>query len=200
MLRVGIFRGAFSPIHNGHVSAAKEFMRQMWIDVLFVIPSRSDAHGVSAIDRLKMCELAFEGVDGVIVSDIEIRDRKEGSLVSTLNSLGDSDRRLFLLCGTDEILGLGSRADADDVFRLAYPTYVRREADPLIDERIVQRVTEYRTKYGKNIVRINADAVDISSTEIRRRARAGDNISALVPTAVAGYIKEKGLYCNENQL
>jgi len=86
------------------------------------------------------------------------------------------------------------------VFRLAYPTYVRREADPLIDERIVQRVTEYRTKYGKNIVRINADAVDISSTEIRRRARAGENISALVPTAVAGYIKEKGLYCNENQL
>ncbi|MBP0963007.1 MAG: nicotinate (nicotinamide) nucleotide adenylyltransferase, partial [Oscillospiraceae bacterium] len=86
MLRVGIFRGAFSPIHNGHVAAAKEFMRQMWIDVLFVIPTKNDANGVSGDDRLRMCELAFEGVDGVIVSDIEIRDRNEGGIVSTLSA------------------------------------------------------------------------------------------------------------------
>lgn len=194
MLRVGIFRGAFSPIHNGHVAAAKEFMRQMWIDVLFVIPAKNDACGVPSADRLKMCELAFEGVDGVIVSDIEIRDRSEGGIVSTLRSLSDSDRRLFLLCGTDEILRLDKTADIDEIFSLSYPTYIRRESDPVIDERMVRKVTEYRGKYGKNVVRINADVVDLSSGRVRDTVARGEDISSYVPQSVDAYIKEKGLY------
>ena len=32
--RIGIYGGSFSPIHNGHVAAAKAFMEQMWLDVL----------------------------------------------------------------------------------------------------------------------------------------------------------------------
>jgi nicotinate-nucleotide adenylyltransferase len=194
MLRVGIFRGAFSPIHNGHVAAAKEFMRQMWIDVLFVIPTKNNEGGVSGADRLKMCELAFDGVDGVIVSDIEIRDRNEGGIVSTLRALSDSDRRLFLLCGTDEILRLDKTADIDEIFSLSYPTYIRRESDPVIDERMVRKETEYREKYGKNVVRINADVVELSSGRVRETVARGEDISSYVSPSVDAYIKEKGLY------
>lgn len=194
MLRVGIFRGAFSPIHNGHVAAAKKFMRQMWIDVLFVIPTKNDEGGVPSADRLKMCELAFEGVDGVIVSDIEIRDRNGGGIVSTLRALGDSDRRLFLLCGTDEILRLDKTVDIDEIFSLSYPTYIRRESDPVIDERMVRKVTEYREKYGKNVVRINADVVDVSSSKVREMVAQDEDVSAYVSPSVDTYIKEKGLY------
>lgn len=203
MLRVGIYGGAFAPIHNGHIAAAKAFMEQMWLDVLFVIPTGTSPHkqmsgGASDSDRLEMCRLAFEGVEGIIVSDLEIKRQGKSYTVDTLRALSDDDRRLFLLCGTDMILTLGKWKDPDEIFRLSYPTYIRREDDRSLDAELVSRITEYRDKYGKNVVRINAPAIVASSSEIRDRIKAGESISHLVPAAVERYIKEKGLYKNED--
>lgn len=199
MLRVGIYGGAFSPIHLGHVEAAKAFMSQMWLDVLFVIPTGVSPHkemsgGASNADRLKMCELAFEGVEGVIVSDLEMRREGKSYTVDTLRYLSDSDRRLFLLCGTDMILTLDQWKDPDEIFKLAYPTYIRREEDSELDEKLIAKITEYRNKYGKNVVRINAPAIVVSSSEVRAKIENREDITGLVPPAVAEYIKEKGLY------
>ena len=199
MLRVGIYGGAFSPIHLGHVEAAKAFMSQMWLDVLFVIPTGVSPHkqmsvGASNADRLRMCELAFEGIEGVIVSDLEIRREGKSYTVDTLRELTDADRRLFLLCGTDMILTLDTWKDPDEIFRLAYPTYIRREEDAELDEKLIAKITEYRNKYGKNVVRINAPAVVVSSSEVREKIENREDIAGLVPPAVAEYIKEKGLY------
>ena len=199
MLRVGIYGGAFSPIHVGHVAAAKAFMEQMWLDVLFVIPTGKSPHkeistGASDADRLEMCRRAFEGVEGVIVSDIEIRREGVSYTVDTLRSLEDDDRRLFMLCGTDMILTLDTWHEPDEIFRLSYPVYIRRESDESLDERLIAKVTEYRNKYGKNVVKIKAPAIEVSSSEIRHKISNGEDISGLVPESVAEYIKEKGLY------
>lgn len=200
MLRVGVYGGAFSPIHNGHIAAAKAFMEKMWLDVLFVVPTGEgpwkdiSKGSVSAKDRLRMCELAFEGVDGVIVSDIEIRRQGPSYTVDTLRQLQDEDRRLFLLCGTDVIMKIGDWADAEELFNLCYPTYIRRESDEALDEQIIERIADYKQKYGKNIVKIVAPVVELSSSEVRKMIASGNDISGVVPPAVADYIKEKGLY------
>ena len=199
MLRVGIYGGAFAPIHIGHVAAAKAFMEQMWLDVLFVIPTGISPHkqmsaGASNADRLEMCRRAFAGIEGVIVSDIEIRREGASYTVDTLRELADDDRRLFMLCGTDMILTLDSWHEPDEIFRLAYPVYIRRESDESLDERLIEKVTEYRNKYGKNVVKIKAPAIEVSSSDIRKRIADGEDFSSLVPEAVADYIKEKGLY------
>lgn len=199
MLRVGIYGGAFAPIHIGHVEAAKSFMEQMWLDVLFVIPTGTSPHkemsgGASDADRLEMCRLAFEGIEGVIVSDMEIRRQGKSYTVDTLRELTADDRRLFLLCGTDMILTLDRWKDPDEIFKLSYPVYIRRESDESLDEKLIEKVTEYRNKYGKNVVRIKAPAIEVSSSLVREKIARGEDIDALVPTAVAKYIKEKGLY------
>ena len=200
MLRVGVYGGAFSPIHNGHIAAAKAFMERMWLDVLFVVPTGNgpwkdiSKGAVSARDRLRMCELAFEGVEGIIVSDIEIRRSEPSYTVDTLRQLHDEDRRLFLLCGTDVIMKIGDWDDADELFSLCYPTYIRRESDEAMDEQIIERIAEYKQKYGKNVVKIVAPVNEISSSEVRRMIADGEDISGVVPQEVADYIKEKGLY------
>ena len=109
MLRVGIYGGTFAPIHNGHVAAAKAFMEQMKLDYLFIIPTYLPPH--KQIDRsddptfrLKMCELAFEGVDGVVISDVEIRRGGKSYTYDTLKELSREGTRLFLMCGTDMVL------------------------------------------------------------------------------------------------
>ena len=199
MLRIGIYGGTFSPVHHGHVAAAKAFMEQMWLDILYVIPTGTTPHKqmdgeVTAAQRLRMCELAFEGVEGVIVSDLEMRREGRSFTVDTLEVLCGEDRRLFLLLGTDMMLTLDKWRAPERIFELCYPVYVRRESDKALDEEIVQKIALYNQRFGKVVRRIVTDPIEISSTEIRAAVKAGQGIEELVPVRVAAYIKENGLY------
>ncbi len=199
MTRIGIYGGTFSPPHKGHVAAARAFMEQMELDFLYVIPTALPPHKemetpVSAQHRLNMTRLAFMGIEGVYVSDMEIQRGGKSYTVDTLRTLSGTDRRLFLLCGTDMMLTLDEWREPDELFRLCYPTYVRREKDPLLDARIVKKIALYREKYGKVVRRILVDPIEISSGEIRRRIRSGESLSDAVPPMVEKYIRDNHLY------
>ena len=198
-MRVGIYGGTFSPIHNGHIAAAKAFMEQMWLDILYVIPTGVTPHKVmkgdaTAADRLEMCRLAFADMDGVIVSDCELRRQGKSYTVDTLREFASPEHRLFLLCGTDMMLSLDTWYQADEIFRLCYPTYIRREEDPIITQRIVAKMGEYQQKYGKIVRRIVTEPIVLSSTQIREAVRRDRSIDGMVAPAVAAYIRERGLY------
>ena len=202
MLRVGIYGGTFAPIHNGHVAAAKAFMEQMKLDYLFIIPTYLPPH--KQIDRsddptfrLKMCELAFEGVDGVVISDAEILRGGKSYTYDTLKELERENTRLFLLCGTDMVLTFDQWYRFEDILKMCYPVYVRRENDALLGNRVVAKITEYYQKYGVMFRRIVTDPIPISSTEIRRAVKEGRDISSLVPPRVEQFIRERGLYRSE---
>ena len=200
-MRVGIYGGTFSPVHNGHVAAAKAFMEQMWLDILYVIPTGVTPHkdmkgNATAADRLEMCRLAFEGVEGVIVSDLEMRREGKSYTVDTLRELYDPEGRLFLLMGTDMLLTLDSWREPDEIFRLCYPVYIRREEDAALDAAVVEKITAYQQTYGKVVRRIVAPAIQISSTDVRAAVTEGFPIEGAVPPAVADYIRERGLYRN----
>lgn len=197
--RVGIYGGTFAPIHNGHVRAAKAFMEQMKLDYLFIIPAHLPPHkqideSDDPIYRLRMCELAFEGVDGVVISDCEIRRGGKSYTYDTLKELQRENTRLFLLCGTDMVLTFDTWYRFEDIFKMCYPVYVRRENDPLIGNRIVAKITEYYQKYGVMFRKIITEPVELSSTDIRAAVRLGKDISTLVPPKVAEFIRENGLY------
>ena len=200
-MRIGIYGGTLSPSHNGHVAAAKAFMEQMWLDILYVIPTGVTPHkdmkgDATAADRLEMCRLAFEGVEGVIVSDLEMRREGKSYTVDTLRELYDPEGRLFLLMGTDMLLTLGSWREPDEIFRLCYPVYIRREEDAALDAAVVEKITAYQQTYGKVVRRIVAPAIELSSTDVRKAVAEGFPIEGAVPPAVADYIRRKGLYRN----
>ena len=148
MIRIGIYGGTFSPPHNGHIAAAKAFMEQMWLDFLYVIPTATPPHKemdvpVGAAHRLEMCRLAFSEMEGVYVSDMEMRRGGRSYTVDTLRELTGEDRRLFLLCGTDMMLTLDQWREPEEIFKLSYPVYIRREKDALIDKMIVQKILQF---------------------------------------------------------
>ncbi|MBQ8356468.1 MAG: nicotinate (nicotinamide) nucleotide adenylyltransferase [Clostridia bacterium] len=199
VIRIGIYGGTFAPVHKGHVEAAKAFLSKMELDLLYVIPAGIPPHKqIDASDdpahRLAMCELAFGGMKNVIVSDMEIARGGRSFTVDTLRTLAGDDRRLFLLMGTDMMLTLDTWRKPEEIFRLCYPVYIRRENDPILEGQIIKKNETYLQKYGKIARRLVADVVELSSTEIRERVRAGQSIEDLVPAAVSAYIREKGLY------
>ena len=200
-MRVGIYGGTFSPVHTGHVAAAKAFMEQMWLDILYIIPTGVTPHktmkgDATAADRLEMCRLAFEGMEGVIVSDLEMRREGKSYTVDTLRQLYDPDGRLFLLMGTDMLLTLDKWREPEEIFRLCYPVYIRREEDGALDAAIVEKIKTYQEKYGKVVRRIVAPAIEISSTDVRAAVAEGFPIEGAVPPSVAAYIRDRGLYRN----
>lgn len=200
-MRVGIYGGTFSPVHNGHVAAAKAFMEQMWLDILYIIPTGVTPHktmkgDATAADRLEMCRLAFESMEGVIVSDLEMRREGKSYTVDTLRELYDPDGRLFLLMGTDMLLTLDHWREPEEIFRLCYPVYIRREEDGALDAAIVEKIKTYQEKYGKVVRRIMAPPILISSTDVRAAVAEGFPIEGAVPSSVAAYIRDRGLYRN----
>ncbi len=198
-MRIGIYGGTFSPVHVGHVAAAKAFMEQMWLDILYIIPTGVTPHkemkgDATTADRLEMCRLAFKDVDGVIVSDLEMRREGKSYTVDTLRELYHPDNRLFLLMGTDMVLTLGQWRQPEEIFKLCYPVYIRREADKSLDDQIVAKIAEYNERFGKVVRRITAPPIDLSSSTIRAVVAQGKSVKGLVPPAVEAYIKEKNLY------
>ena len=198
-LRVGVYGGTFAPVHNGHIESARAFMKQMKLDYMYVIPTFLPPHkSVDESDdpyhRLRMCELAFAGVDGVIVSDMEIKRGGKSYTYDTLAALAGEDKKLFLLCGTDMVLSFDKWYRYEDILKMCYPTYVRRERDKILENRIIEKITEYYNKHGVMFRRIITDPIEVSSTEIRALVSAGESISHIVPPEVERYIKERGLY------
>lgn len=203
-MRVGIYGGTFAPIHNGHVASAKAFMEQMKLDCLFIIPAGIPPHkqidfSDDAMHRLKMCELAFEDTDGVIISDCEIRREGKSFTYDTLKGFERPDVRLFLMCGTDMVLTFDQWYKFEEIFKLCYPVYVRRENDPIMTKRIVDKITEYYEKYGVMFRRIVTEPTELSSTQIRKMVAEGKDISKLVPEKVADFIYENRLYLSEGE-
>ena len=199
MTRIGIYGGTFSPPHNGHLQAAKAFMEQMWLDFLYVIPAAIPPHKamtqpISSRHRLEMCRLAFSNVEGVYVSDMEIQRGGKSYTVDTLRELTAQDRRLFLLCGTDMMLTLDQWYCAEEIFRLCYPVYIRREKDAILDQRIPKKIAEYQEKYGKVVRRIVTEPLEISSSQVRDHLKTGASVSDLIPAAVEKYITDNHLY------
>ncbi len=198
-MRVGIYGGTFSPIHNGHIAAARAFMEQMWLDILYVIPTGISPHKVmkgdaTAADRLEMCRLAFADTEGVIVSDLEIRREGKSYTVDTLRAFAREGDRLFLLLGTDMLLTLDSWREPEEIFRLAYPVYIRREADGTLDDVIVGKIAAYNERFGKVVRRVVSSPIEVSSGEIRASVAAGRSVTDMVPPAVAAYMEAHGLY------
>ena len=197
--RVGIYGGTFAPIHNGHVRAAKAFMEQMKLDYLFIIPTYMPPHkqideSDDPLYRLRMCELAFEDTDGVIISDCEIARGGKSYTYDTLCELQRPNTRLFLLCGTDMVLSFDKWYRFEDIFKMCYPVYVRRENDAMLGNMLVSKIQEYYRKYGVMFRRVITDPIEVSSTEVRRAVAAGEDISDLVPPSVERFIKENRLY------
>ena len=177
MTRVGLYAGDFAPIKKRQVDAAKAFMEQMKLDYLFVMPkfiSKEKMRGeldASAL-RLKLCELAFSGTDGVIISDAALGE--DITVCDILKELTRDNTRLFLLVETDSVLGFDSYPCFEEILKLCYPSYVRWDEDPLITNRIIAKITGFYQKYGVMFRRIVADT---------------DN-SLDLPKAAEDYLKE----------
>ena len=192
MVRTGIFGGSFNPIHNGHISLARQLREKAGLDEvwLMVSPQNPLKKSSDLLDdnlRMEMARLGVEGQEGIIASDYEMHLPKPSYTWNTLQSLSKDypDREFVLLMGGDNWALFDKWYHYDDILKnYSIVVYPRRDS-----------LRSFRETLSAQIV--EAELLDISSTEIRERIKAGKGIRRMVPKAVADFIKEKGLYAKE---
>jgi nicotinate-nucleotide adenylyltransferase len=157
----------------------------------FIPPHKEYTSTVSCEDRLEMCKLAFKDVEKATVSDLEISRGGKSYTYLTLQELSRVDTELYFLCGTDMILTMGTWKMPEIIFSLANICYIRREKDGEADKMIKQRCEEYKETYNANIIPINAEVIEISSSQIRNKSNGS---SQFLTDEVADYIRRARLY------
>lgn len=198
MKKLGIYGGTFSPPHIGHRHAAEIFLKAAELDELLIMPAFIPPHKTADTeatpnDRLEMCKLAFEDLEKTAVSDFEIQKGGKSYTYLTLTELKEWGHELFFLVGTDMFVTLGRWRRPDIIFSLATIVLVRREDEDENSELIKKRAEEYRELYGARILISDAEAITVSSSELREKLKSGIK-TPLLSKKVADYIKEKGLY------
>ena len=198
-LRLGVYGGTFSPPHLGHIHAAEVFLSQGGIDSLLIIPThqtpmKEREESTSPEHRLAMCRLAFSFSPYITVSDIEVRRGGKSYTAETLTELSAPGVRLSYLCGTDMLLSMGRWYRPQVIFDLADIVCMRRECDMQMTQKLLEATEEYRTKYGARVRFLDAEPMQLSSTDVRRLVSEGEDLRKYLSADVYEYIKEKGLY------
>ena len=199
--KIGIYGGTFNPVHLGHISLAKRFARALGLDVVFLVPTATPPHKIQpdlagGDDRYAMCKLAVEGEPELDVSDMELIRGGKSYTVDTLMEFRRRypDSALYFITGSDMFLTLEKWYRFGDIAHLAVLCAAPRDEDSAED--LYRYADRLRGVYGARTAVINFPLLPISSTQVRKRVRAGQPVGDLVPEMVARYLRERGLYTN----
>jgi len=194
-VRVGLLGGTFDPVHLGHLIAARIAQEAVGLDEVLFVPAaqprlKTRPPVASGAQRLEMVRLAVDPHDGFSVSDVEIRRAGPSYTVDTLEALAPG-RKLFLLVGTDALNQLGSWHRRERVLKLCDPVAIVRPGAAGLD---FDALEEVAVGASEAVRQVGGPLLDVSSTEVRRRAGDGLSIAGLVPEPVEQYIRDHGLY------
>lgn len=186
--RLGVFGGTFDPPHRGHLAVAEAARTTLGLDrVVLVVANdpwkKSPERQVTpAVDRLALVRALAEPCSGLEVSDMEIRRGGPSYTVTTLRELAAAHPgvELYLIIGRDLVDDFPSWHESAQIERLATIVVVDRPG--------------YVTDPHRGWRLLQVPLVDVSSTVLRERLRAGDDVSHDVTQAVADEIRRRGLY------
>jgi nicotinate-nucleotide adenylyltransferase len=208
---LAIFGGTFDPIHFGHLRAAQEVSDSFGLERVIFMPCAQPAHikdvRATTSQRLQMVALAIAGNARFEVSDLEARRPGSSYAVDTLLELGKiyPGRGLLSILGADAFFQIHTWRQAGRLFQLADFVVMDRPGTPRYDiltylqDNINPNFEPYGDRGallpgGGRVNYLTTTLLDISSSEIKRKAGRGQALTYLVPPEVENYIKSAALY------
>lgn len=199
MRKVGIMGGTFNPIHNGHLTLAKEALRQFLLDEVLFMPCgkpymKDERIVESAQIRTRMTELAIQDIPYFTLSVMEIEQTGNTYTYQTLERLKreNPDTEYYYIVGADSLYHMKSWRYPERIFRNCCVLSAIRDDKSVSD--LEKQITIFKQEYDADIRLLRTERMDISSSNIRKKIAAGESIEGDVPEHVRIYIKKKGLY------
>jgi nicotinate-nucleotide adenylyltransferase len=181
---IGLLGGAFNPPHNGHLELARRALEEFDLERLDVLVSGDPAH--KEVDcpvdvRVNLAQLAFADLPRTSVHADPYR-----YTIDRLRAEPPLDDAIFLM-GADQYRDFPTWKEPDEVLarvQLGVATRAGVDRPPLAPGH------EGRVRF------FEIDSPPIASSDVRARARRGEQLHGLVPAAVAAEVAQRGLYRN----
>ena len=186
VIRLGIFGGSFNPIHLGHLLLAETAREALRLDRVLFIPANQPPHKTAAEllpgpVRLQLIKLAIRDHPAFAASDIELRRPGPSYSIDTVRLIRAEAPKaeLVLLVG-------------EDMLSVRWASWA--ELTRLCTIAAARRPGASRAARAGRIAWLPMPPVDIASSDIRERLRAGRSIRYLVPAPVERYLRAHHAY------
>ena len=191
-MNIGFLGGSFDPVHFGHLIAAQDVYEQYRLDRLFLVPAsqaplKPNEMQSSTDDRRQMLQAACEWDRRLEIADYELTT---GGVSYTIDSVRHfraqfPQDELFWIIGGDQLPLLHKWKDIAELAKLVEFIFLERPRHPSKPHPDIP---------GLRLHRCDGHLIEISSSELRQRVRAGLSLHYFCPQKVIAYIESKKLY------
>ena len=192
-MRIAIYGGSFNPMHIGHEKIVDYVLNNLNMDKIIIIPVGIPSHRENNLEqsdtRLKICKEIFKGNKKIEVSDIEIKSEGKSYTYDTLLKLMDlygENNEFFEIIGEDSLKSLKTWKNYEELLKICKFIVFRRK-----DDKNIQIDEEFLN--NKNIIILENEYYNISSTEIRNMVKNNEDISVFVNKKVKKLIEKEYL-------
>ena len=203
--RLGIFGGAFDPVHKGHTQSLKYISDLKIFDEIQVIPNYSSPHNkdiqIDEKHRLKMLEIAFKELKNIKLNDIELNNKTKSYTYETLKCLKEiyPKKHISLIIGLDSLYSFTTWKNWENILSLCSLLVLERKLNESLrlnselESKISPSYEDFFSGHGKILILKN-DLINISSTDVRLKLKKNENLRGVVDDQVLEYISNKSLY------
>lgn len=191
-VNIGFLGGSFDPVHLGHLCAAQDALEQMNLDKVVFVPAaqaplKPGAVCASDRHRLGMLRCAIEGRDRFEISEFELQRGGVSYTIETVRHFRQVHAfdRLFWIIGGDQLARLAMWMRVEELVRMVEFICLDRPGYP---------VDEPPALPGLRLHRCPGHLLEISSTDLRERARQGRPLDCFMPHKAIVYLNENALY------
>ena len=212
MKKIGIFGGTFDPVHIAHLRAAEEFAEILELDrvlmMVSAVPPHRESPLASALDRLKMLELAIHDNPLLAASDLEVKREGPSFTLETVRKIRSDSGGLipYLALGVDAFFNIATWHRPADVMAEAHIVVLTRPGFEVDLGSPISRdlYAPYQNRdgilvheSGATLSVIQVTSMDLSSSTIRNLITSGRSVRYLVPQPVLKYIQQNNIYGSE---
>ena len=198
---IGIYGGSFDPVHLGHLQTATSIKNELNIDRLFMLPCFEPVHknslNYTSKQRLQMLDLAIKEFNSLEIDTREILRGGNSFMIDTLLDLKESfkNESICLIIGMDSFIKFKTWKNWDEFSKLIHLVVLPRNGDQPVSKTLttfetVENIDKLKSNLSGHLYFSNSQMIDISSSAIRGKIAANQNLDNLLPISIINFLKK----------
>jgi len=198
---IGIYGGSFDPVHLGHLQTATSIKNELNIARLFMLPCFEPVHknslNYTSRQRLQMLDLAIKEFNSLEIDTREILRGGSSFMIDTLLDLKESfkNESICLIIGMDSFINFKTWKNWDEFSKLIHLVVLPRNGDQPVSKtlttfEIVENIDKLESNTSGHLYFSNSQMIDISSSAIRGKIAANQNLDNLLPISIINFLKK----------
>lgn len=199
-MKIGIMGGTFDPIHSGHLMLGR-FARDLFaLDEIWFMPNGTPPHKASdtiesqTTHRVEMVKRAISNEKDFVLQLYEVENKEVNYSYLTMEHFQEvyPEHEFYFIIGADSLFNIEKWKYPDRLLKTCIILAAYRDGKN--KKEMEEKIAHLNQKFGADIRLLSTPNVDISSSEIREKLKADEEVTDMMPACVFSYILENQLY------